>query len=194
MFCLKRLIILASCLLLSLFPLAIGQQTKQPPSKKEVATIDIPPTTYREVGQAQVSYFLESNTTEVRVELSPYHKRNQSANMFFVFTVKGKEIKQPSLVSVGMAFFSDKQTLQTISGFSFELGQESVRPDDFKVGGIGYDNNAKNSFRDMEASIPFTVFQKLAASTPIKVRVNDLVFEFSSHNHSALGDMLKTIR
>jgi len=161
--------------------------------KKEVVTVDVPPTSYKEVGRAQVSYFRESNTTEVRVELSPYRLNDQSANMFFVFTLEGKKVTEPKNVKVGMAFFASKARLQTLDMFSFELDQEEIKIDDVTVGGIGYDYNAKDFFRDIEGTVSFASFQKLTAAKLLKVRVKDVVFAFNVSDGSALRDMLRTI-
>ena len=182
---LKRSLVVTACLLLFVST-GRGQE-------KNVVTIETPATSYRKVGKAQISYFDESDTTEVRVELSPYRNNDQSANMFFVFSVKGKKVVEPKSVKVGMAFLGSKPTLQTLDKFSFGLDQEEINVDDLTVGGIGYELNTKSFFRDMEGTMSFASFQKLTKTKVLKVHVNDVVFSFNSIDASALIDMLRTI-
>lgn len=178
--------------LLVIISTGAAQQVQQP-HKTVVTMIEAPATSYRKVGKAQILYFDESDTTQVRVDLSPYRNSDQSASMFFVFSVKGKKVVEPKSVKVGMAFRASKPTLQTLDKFSFGLDQEEINMDDLTVGGIGYELNPKSCFRDMEGTMSFASFQKLTKTKVLRVHVNDIVFSFNSSDASALLDMLRTI-
>lgn len=170
-----------------------NSNTSVSPPKKTIATVAIPATSYREVGQAQISYFAESDTTEVRIELSVYRSRGQSANMFFVFTVKGRRVVRPSVVSVGMVFFTDKTAAERLHGFELEADGKSIQLEDATSGGVGYDYGAKQFSKDMGGKISFALLHQLGDSKGIKVHVGDIEFELNKGNRDALRDMLKAV-
>ena len=179
-----------------------GQQSKPTPSPSTSATIgwgetkvtvDIPATSYRKVGQAEVSYFAESDTTEVRAELEAYRSKEESANMYFVFTVKGKRLIQPKSVTVGIAFFTDKEKAEHLNGLKLEADRKSLNLDDLNDEGVGYDYNAKSSYRAMTANLPFTIFEELVGSKSVRVYIGDVGFDLAKKNHDALRDMLKAV-
>lgn len=170
-----------------------GTDTSAKPGSKTVVTVDAPPTSFRKVGQAEISYFSESDTTEVRSELSGYRSPGQSANLWFVFSTKGKRVVRPKMVSVGMAFFGDKVTVENLRDFAFEVDGKSVQTDDRTTGGVGFDYHAKRSFKDMKGTMAFAVFEQVASGESIKIHVGDIIFELSKSNREALRDMLKAI-
>jgi hypothetical protein len=182
----------------------VGQQNKPTPSvdhsvspsgppPANSVTVDVPATSYRTVGQAQVSYFAETDSTEVRIELSPYRSQGQSANMFFVFSVKGKHVVAPQVVSVGLVFFTDKGKAENLNSSTVELDGQSLSLNDMTSDGVGYDYNAKSAFRHMEATIPFALFEKLVNDRSVTVHVADVIFGFGKKDRDGLRDMLKAI-
>jgi hypothetical protein len=162
-------------------------------TEKGTVIIDAPATSYREVGQAQVSYFEESDATEVRDELTVYKGRGQSANMSLVYTVKGGRVVRPEVVSVGMAFFTDKAGAEKLRGFTLEADGKLIALDGLTVGDVSQDLNTKKYFRDMDGTIPFASFERLANCAVLKVHVGEVVFEFGKSNRAALRDMLRAI-
>jgi hypothetical protein len=181
-------------------PTGVGQDNKERgtnasanPGSKTVVTVDAPPTSFRKVGQAEVSYFSESDTTEVRSEFKGYRGPGQFANLWFVITAKGKRVVQPKLVSVGMAFFGDKVTVESVRDFVLEVEGKPVQFDDLTSSGVGYDYNSKNSFKAMKGTMGFAEFERIVKSQAVKIHVGDIVLELSKSNRDALRDMLKAV-
>src|ERR1051325_3314584 len=102
-------------------------------TQKGTGIIDVPATDYREVGQAQVSYFEESDATEVRDELEVYRGRGQYANMSLVYTVKGKRVVRPEEVSVGIALFTNKAKAEKTRSFMLEADGRPIALDGLTV-------------------------------------------------------------
>ncbi len=170
-----------------------GANSSAKPGSKKVVTVELPPTSFRKVGQAEISYFSQSDTTEVRSELSGYRGPGQSANLWFVFTVKGKRVVQPKIVSIGIAFFGDKVTVEGITDFAFEVDGKSVQLYDLTSSGVGFDYNAKSSYKDLKGTIPFAAFEQVVNGQALKIHVGEVVFELSKDNRDALRDMLKAV-
>lgn len=162
-------------------------------TKKGTVTIDLPATTYREVGQAQISYFAESDATEVRDELDAYKGDGQFANMYFVYTVKGNRVVRPEEVSVGMVFYTDKARAEDLHGFTLEADGKLFKLDGLTVGDVSYGVSDKKYYRDMNGTIPFALFEQLTNYTLLKVHVGGLVFDVDKSNRDALRDMLRAI-
>ncbi len=130
-----------------------GTNTSAEPSSKTVVTVDAPPTSFRKVGQAEISYFSESDTTEVRSEFSGYRSPGQSATLWFVFSTRDKRVVQPKMVSVSMALFGDKVIVENLRDFALEVDGKSVQTDDRRTSGVGFDYRSKLSFKDMKGTI-----------------------------------------
>ena len=161
--------------------------------QRTVVTVAEPPTTFYNVGKAEVSYFAGSNSTEVRIDLSRQHSGGHSAYLWFVSTFAGKDIVIPKEVFVGLGFRSDKSRLEKLEGFVIEADEMSLKLVNRTVKGITFELDKYEWARAVVASLPFAEFQKLVASKSVRVQVADVSFDLDQISRGALRDMLKAI-
>lgn len=170
----------------------LGQQSKPPQST--VVTVDEPPSSFRKVGQAEVSYFAGTDATEVRTEWPAYRSDALSASMWFEFRTKGKTVTRPESVNVNLGCSGQKEMLAQITAFELEGDGHEIKLDHPRAGGIQFDLNAKRFLRAMHGSVSFDTFERLVSSDSLKVHVGQTVFELNKKNRSALVDMLKAVQ
>ena len=169
-----------------------GQQGK--PTPGTIVTINEPPSSYRKVGKAEISYFAGSDTTEVRTEWPAHQSETLSASMWFEFRTKGKSVKRPQSVDVNLGCSGRKEMLQEITTFEFDADGHEITIDRPLPGGVEYDLNAKKFLRAIHGSVTFDTFEKLVSSSSLKVHVGKTVFELDKNSRSALRDMLKAVQ
>jgi hypothetical protein len=169
----------------------IGQQGNPP--TRTIVTIDRPPSSFRKVGQAEIRYFAESDTTEVRTEWPAYRGDTMSASMWFEFRIQGKTVTRPQFVEVNLGCSGRKELLEKIAAFELEVDGHGINLDHPTVDDIEYDLNAKRFLRAMHGSVPFDTFESLVSSKSLKVHVGGVVFELNRNSRGALRDMSKAV-
>lgn len=161
--------------------------------QRNKVTVDMPATSYRKVGQAQISYFAASDSTEVRIEVSPYREQGQAANMFFVLLLKGRDVVPPQVVSIGLVFFTDKARAGKLGEFTFEADGESLKLNDMTSQGVVSDLREEKWSRGMKGTVFLAQFEKLVHSKGLKVHVGGVSFELDRKSRDGMRDMLRAI-
>jgi len=187
------LLLLGVSLLFASTVLAQHPVATPPPVTKTINTVDEIPTSYYGVGVAEVSYFAGSTSTEVHVELGRYKSKQQQASLFLNSSFTGRQPPPTPDVSFGLRVFGERSMLESLSSFSLETDGESLAIDNVRREGLAFEDSEKQWSRGLHGVLPFALFQKLAASKRVRVRVAELEFELNQKDREALRDMLKAL-
>ena len=141
--------------------------------QKSIVTVDEPPSAFRKIGQAEISYFSATDTTEVRTEWPAYRNKSVDLSMWFEFRSKGKNVSRPTSVTVNVGCSAAEARLQKITGFKLDLDGHEIKLEQQTATGIQYDLNAQRFLRIMHASLSFDDFEKLVKSNSAKVHVGE---------------------
>jgi len=160
------------------------------PSRTElVLTEPVPP---RKVGQASVSYDVDSNETQVVVSLKlRTQPKNSPVELFSGFLISGKELIKPAFVhfrfttthGVPQGLFKGRPAVEFSAGGSVFRLDKPKRERLHSLDG-GYD-------QVISGNLPFAQFEQMAGNDQIKGRAGSLLFVLSDTDRDALRDLLK---
>jgi hypothetical protein len=140
----------------------------------------------RQVGQAEVRYYRDSNTTYVSAGSVVYEKSPVSMDLSFTFSVSGKEVVRPEAVTValstnGVAVFKEG------AGLSVEADGKRF---DFKPQPTSC---FERQCVDVTALVEFATFEQIANSRSVKIRAERFAFELSENGREAMRDLLRSV-
>ena len=166
-------------------------QRQIPVTPRRAELVVTPPEPPTKVGQASVSYDIDSNETQVVVSLRLLSQPgNSPVELFSGFLISGKEPIKPVFVhfrltthGVPKGIFKGRAAVEFSAGGSvFRL----VNPKRERLHSLsgGYDQS-------ISGNLPFAQFEQMAGNDQIKGRAGSLLFVLRDTDRDALRDLLK---
>lgn len=162
-----------------------GQEETRVPSLTTSAPVPSPGEV-RQVGQAEVRYYRDSNTTYVSAGSAVDAKLPVGMELSFTFSVSGREVVRPEAVEVALS--SDGEAVfKEGAGLSVEADGKRF---DFKPQPTSC---FEQKCVDVKAAVEFATFEQIANSRSVKIRAERFAFELSEKGRAAMRDLLRAV-